>query len=190
MHWAGDQHQAPVLPELPALWIWFHGRRELQSVAHWDQWSSSLCTVSTSRCMLKNSIFRISFWLLFTIGWKLSLNGFQKIGPELSEIILCLCWNVCLFFFQKVSIILKAEHLNLASLIIPSSPRKLYPELCQGIVDVAISSVFTLNNGGDSSSASSSPYSSSPSSTFITNSTNCSSPKLRGPLHVGPFTRL
>lgn len=69
----------------------------------------------------------------------------------------------------------------------PLSRRKLYPELCQGIVDVAISSVFTLNSS-DSSSASSSPYSSSPSSTFTNNS--CSSPKLRGPLHVGPFTRL
>ncbi|KAM3606553.1 uncharacterized protein V6R79_018581 [Siganus canaliculatus] len=70
----------------------------------------------------------------------------------------------------------------------PACAQKLYPELCQGIVDVAISSVFTMNSGGDSSSASSSPYSSSPSSTFTTNS--CSSPKLRAPLHVGPFTRL
>ncbi|KAK2922142.1 hypothetical protein Q8A73_001627 [Channa argus] len=70
----------------------------------------------------------------------------------------------------------------------PACAQKLYPELCQGIVDVAISSVFTLNSSCDSSSASSSPYSSSPSSTFTTNS--CSSPKLRGPLHVGPFTRL
>nr|XP_046257919.1 tubulin--tyrosine ligase isoform X2 [Scatophagus argus]XP_046257921.1 tubulin--tyrosine ligase isoform X2 [Scatophagus argus] len=70
----------------------------------------------------------------------------------------------------------------------PACAQKLYPELCQGIVDVAISSVFTLNSGGDSSSASSSPYSSSPSSMFTTNS--CSSPKLRAPLHVGPFTRL
>lgn len=70
----------------------------------------------------------------------------------------------------------------------PACAQKLYSELCQGIVDVAISSVFTLNSGSDSSSASSSPYSSSPSSTFSTNS--CSSPKLRGPLNVGPFTRL
>lgn len=73
--------------------------------------------------------------------------------------------------------------------IITFPNRKLYPELCQGIVDVAISSVFTMNSSGDSSSASSSPYSSSPSSSsFTTNS--CSSPKLRAPLHVGPFTRL
>ncbi|KAK5853671.1 hypothetical protein PBY51_014804 [Eleginops maclovinus] len=75
----------------------------------------------------------------------------------------------------------------------PACAQKLYSELCQGIVDVAISSVFTLNSSGDSSSASSSPYSSSPyssspSSMFTTNS--CSSPKIRGPLHVGPFTRL
>ncbi|XP_034081222.1 tubulin--tyrosine ligase [Gymnodraco acuticeps] len=69
----------------------------------------------------------------------------------------------------------------------PACAQKLYSELCQGIVDVAISSVFTLNSG-DSSSASSSPYSSSPSSMFTTNS--CSSPKIRGPLHMGPFTRL
>lgn len=64
--------------------------------------------------------------------------------------------------------------------------RKLYPELCQGIVDVAISTVFTLNSSGDSSS----PYSSSPSSQFTTTSNAYSSPKLRGPLHMGPFTRL
>ncbi|TKS85313.1 Tubulin--tyrosine ligase [Collichthys lucidus] len=64
----------------------------------------------------------------------------------------------------------------------PACAQKLYPELCQGIVDVAVSSVFALNSSGDSSSASSSPYSSSPSSTFSTNS--CSSPKLRGPLNV------
>lgn len=48
MHRASDQHQAPVLPELPALWIWFHGGREPQSVAHWDQRSSCLCTVSAT----------------------------------------------------------------------------------------------------------------------------------------------
>lgn len=66
------------------------------------------------------------------------------------------------------------------------SCRKLYPELCQGIVDVAISTVFTLNSSGDSSS----PYSSSPSSQFTTANNAYSSPKLRGPLHVGPFTRL
>uniref|UniRef100_A0A3Q3WFF8 Tubulin--tyrosine ligase n=1 Tax=Mola mola TaxID=94237 RepID=A0A3Q3WFF8_MOLML len=70
----------------------------------------------------------------------------------------------------------------------PACAQKLYPELCQGIVDVAISSIFTLNNSGDASSVSSSPYSSSPSSAFTTNA--CSSPKLRAPLHVGPFTRL
>ena len=75
-----------------------------------------------------------------------------------------------------------------------SAYRKLYPELCQGIVDVAISSVFNLNSGADSasssgSSASSTPYSSSPSFSTITPG-SCSSPKLRGPLHVGPFTRL
>ncbi|XP_058507259.1 tubulin--tyrosine ligase [Solea solea] len=70
----------------------------------------------------------------------------------------------------------------------PACAQKLYSELCQGIVDVAISSVFALNNSSESSSASSSPYSCSPSSAFTTNS--CSSPKLRGPLHVGPFTRL
>lgn len=72
----------------------------------------------------------------------------------------------------------------------PPLSRKLYSELCQGIVDVAISSVFTLNSGSDSSSASSSPYSSSPSSMFTTSNSSCSSPKLRAPLHVGPFTRL
>ncbi|XP_053292493.1 tubulin--tyrosine ligase isoform X2 [Pleuronectes platessa] len=70
----------------------------------------------------------------------------------------------------------------------PACAQKLYSELCQGIVDVAISSVFTLNSSSDSPSASTSPYSSSPSSMFTTNS--CSSPKLRAPLHVGPFTRL
>nr|XP_020459465.1 tubulin--tyrosine ligase isoform X2 [Monopterus albus]XP_020459474.1 tubulin--tyrosine ligase isoform X2 [Monopterus albus] len=70
----------------------------------------------------------------------------------------------------------------------PACAQKLYPELCQGIVDVAISTVFTMNSSSDSSSAFSSPYSSSPSSTFTTSS--CSSPKLRAPLHVGPFTRL
>ncbi|KAG7279802.1 hypothetical protein CRUP_013712, partial [Coryphaenoides rupestris] len=72
----------------------------------------------------------------------------------------------------------------------PACAQKLYPELCQGIVDVAISTVFNLNStgGGDSgsssssSSSSSTPYSSSPS--FSTMSTgSCSSPKLRGPLH-------
>lgn len=47
MHRVRNQHQAPVLPELPAFWIWFHGGRELQSVAHWNQRRSSLCTVST-----------------------------------------------------------------------------------------------------------------------------------------------
>ncbi|XP_056465465.1 tubulin--tyrosine ligase [Gadus macrocephalus] len=90
----------------------------------------------------------------------------------------------------------------------PACAQKLYPELCQGIVDVAISSVFNLNSGSDSasssgsssgssssgssssgSSSSSTPYSSSPSFSTITPG-SCSSPKLRGPLHVGPFTRL
>ncbi|XP_056290819.1 tubulin--tyrosine ligase [Pseudoliparis swirei] len=73
----------------------------------------------------------------------------------------------------------------------PACAQKLYPELCQGIVDVAVSSVFTLS--GDSSSSSSSSYSSSPSSSSsfsTTTSSSCSSPKLRGPLNVGPFTRL
>lgn len=100
----------------------------------------------------------------------------------------------------------------------PACAEKLYPELCQGIVDVAISSVFSLSGGGDSGS--SSPYSSSPSSSFtacsspkissprtrdsssprtrdssspsfnLSTSPSCSSPKIRGPLHVGPFTRL
>uniref|UniRef100_A0A8C7QAL8 Tubulin--tyrosine ligase n=2 Tax=Oncorhynchus TaxID=8016 RepID=A0A8C7QAL8_ONCMY len=73
----------------------------------------------------------------------------------------------------------------------PACAQKLYPELCQGIVDVAISTVFTLNNDSEprSSSSSPAPYSSSPSFSALTSS-SCSSPKLRGPLHVGPFTRL
>lgn len=106
----------------------------------------------------------------------------------------------------------------------PACAQKLYPELCQGIVDVAISSVFSLSGGGDSGS--SSPFSSSPSSSSFTTSSSsspklrdcsspkacaspklrerdcpspsfnlstspaCASPKTRGPLHVGPFTRL
>lgn len=70
----------------------------------------------------------------------------------------------------------------------PACAQKLYSELCQGIVDVAVSSVFSLSGGGDSGS--SSPYSSSPSSTFNLSTNACSSPKIRGPLHVGPFTRL
>lgn len=70
----------------------------------------------------------------------------------------------------------------------PACAQKLYSELCQGIVDVAISTVFSLSSSGDSGS--SSPYSSSPSSTFNLSTNACSSPKIRGPLHVGPFTRL
>lgn len=74
----------------------------------------------------------------------------------------------------------------------PACAQKLYGELCQGIVDVAISSVFSLS--GDSAfSTSSSPSptfntSSSPSSTFSTPS--CSSPRQRAPLNIGPFIRL
>lgn len=134
VHRGGHQHQAPVLPELPAVWLWLHGRPKLQSVAHRDQRRSSLRSVS-------NALHKSQFYLCF----RSYFNGFP-----------------------------------------PPWFRKLYPELCQGIIDVAISSVFTLNS--DSSSVSSSPYSSSPSSLFTSNS--CSSPKLRGPLHVGPFTRL
>lgn len=47
MYRGDNQHQAPLLPELPALWVRLHGGRELQSVAHRDQRSSSLRTVSS-----------------------------------------------------------------------------------------------------------------------------------------------
>ncbi|XP_018593529.2 tubulin--tyrosine ligase isoform X2 [Scleropages formosus] len=57
----------------------------------------------------------------------------------------------------------------------PACAQKLYPELCQGIVDVAISSVFTLSNGESSASSSSSL---------------CSSPKLKPPCNYGPFIKL
>uniref|UniRef100_A0A8C2XC73 Tubulin--tyrosine ligase n=1 Tax=Cyclopterus lumpus TaxID=8103 RepID=A0A8C2XC73_CYCLU len=70
----------------------------------------------------------------------------------------------------------------------PACAQKLYPELCQGIVDVAVSSVFTLNSAGDS-----------PSRFLITlfffpvlhlhlHTSSCSSPKLRGPLPRGPLS--
>ncbi|XP_060728366.1 tubulin--tyrosine ligase [Tachysurus vachellii] len=65
----------------------------------------------------------------------------------------------------------------------PACAQKLYPELCQGIVDVAISTVFSLN--ADALSASP-PFSTSPS----LSSTSCSSPKLRAPQHFGPFIKL
>ncbi|TSK22826.1 Tubulin--tyrosine ligase [Bagarius yarrelli] len=65
----------------------------------------------------------------------------------------------------------------------PACAQKLYPELCQGIVDVAISTVFSLNADALSSSP---PFSTSPSLT----STSCSSPKLRAPQHFGPFIKL
>ncbi|XP_062851226.1 tubulin--tyrosine ligase isoform X2 [Trichomycterus rosablanca] len=65
----------------------------------------------------------------------------------------------------------------------PACAQKLYPELCQGIVDVAISTVFSLNADTLSSSP---PFSTSPSL-----STNvCSSPKIRAPQHFGPFIKL
>lgn len=47
MYRGDNQHQAPLLPELPALWVRLHGGRELQSVAHRDQRSSGLRTVSS-----------------------------------------------------------------------------------------------------------------------------------------------
>lgn len=47
MYRGDNQHQAPLLPELPALWVRLHGGREFQSVAHRDQRSSSLRTVSS-----------------------------------------------------------------------------------------------------------------------------------------------
>lgn len=104
----------------------------------------------------------------------------------LSQCLVCFCYyywlgnGIVFCYFKSVKIVTAVFFFH--------PIRKLYPELCQGIVDVAISSVFTLNTGGDVSSASSSYFSSSPSSTFTTNS--CSSPKLRAPLHVGPFTKL
>ncbi|KAG5831417.1 hypothetical protein ANANG_G00303510 [Anguilla anguilla] len=55
----------------------------------------------------------------------------------------------------------------------PACAQKLYPELCQGIVDVAISSVYTLNESTPSSASSS-----------------CSSPKPRPAYHQGPFIKL
>ncbi|KAF4090287.1 hypothetical protein AMELA_G00050180 [Ameiurus melas] len=64
----------------------------------------------------------------------------------------------------------------------PACAQKLYSELCQGIVDVAISTVFSLN----ADALSSPPFSTSPS----LSSSSCSSPKLRAPQHFGPFIKL
>ncbi|MCI4376490.1 hypothetical protein PGIGA_G00189000 [Pangasianodon gigas] len=66
----------------------------------------------------------------------------------------------------------------------PACAQKLYTELCQGIVDVAISTVFSLNADAMSSSP---PFSTSPS---LLSSSSCSSPKLRAPQHFGPFIKL
>ena len=132
--------------------------------------------------------------------WLIEINGAPACAQSVSFLVKCtfVCKSIRFWLHQSVMAWFISRNVNIKfssslylfwelKLLLPSS-RKLYPELCQGIVDVAISSVFTLNSGSDSSSASSSPYSSSPSSLFTTNS--CSSPKLRAPLHVGPFTRL
>lgn len=66
MYRADNQHQAPVLPELPTIWIWFHGGRELQSLAHWDQWSSSLCTVSNIQLIVL--VKNVYFWASFLVS--------------------------------------------------------------------------------------------------------------------------
>lgn len=58
LYWAGDQHQTVVLPEFPALWLWFHVGWKLQSVADWDQWRASLCPVS--------NIHVLCFFLVFS----------------------------------------------------------------------------------------------------------------------------
>ncbi|KAJ8418032.1 hypothetical protein AAFF_G00137410 [Aldrovandia affinis] len=55
----------------------------------------------------------------------------------------------------------------------PACAQKLYPELCQGIVDVAISSVFSLTDSSLSSASSA-----------------CSSPKPRPAYQQGPFIKL
>uniref|UniRef100_A0A8C2DWF3 Tubulin--tyrosine ligase n=1 Tax=Cyprinus carpio TaxID=7962 RepID=A0A8C2DWF3_CYPCA len=65
----------------------------------------------------------------------------------------------------------------------PACAQRLYPELCQGIVDVAISTVFSLSADALSSSP---PFSTSPS----LSSNSCSSPKIRAPHHFGPFLKL
>ncbi|XP_026134746.1 tubulin--tyrosine ligase-like isoform X2 [Carassius auratus] len=65
----------------------------------------------------------------------------------------------------------------------PACAQKLYPELCQGIVDVAISTVFSLSADAILSSP---PFSTSPS----LSSNSCSSPKIRAPHHFGPFIKL
>lgn len=133
--------------------------------------------LSTCPTRASSSLDLISWWTRASKFGSLRSTELQPVhsqSPSASR----WCWES---FFLSIAVIFYI------SASFPSF-RKLYSELCQGIVDVAISSVFTLNSSSDSSSASSSPYSSSPSSTFTTNS--CSSPKLRGPLHVGPFTRL
>ncbi|XP_048864695.1 tubulin--tyrosine ligase isoform X1 [Brienomyrus brachyistius] len=65
----------------------------------------------------------------------------------------------------------------------PACAQKLYSELCHGIVDMAISSVFTLNSSDSSAS-------SSTSSSLSSSSSSCSSPKSRPPSHHGPFIKL
>uniref|UniRef100_A0A9J8ANN9 Tubulin--tyrosine ligase n=1 Tax=Cyprinus carpio carpio TaxID=630221 RepID=A0A9J8ANN9_CYPCA len=65
----------------------------------------------------------------------------------------------------------------------PACAQRLYPELCQGIVDVAISTVFSLSADTILSSP---PFSTSPS----LSSNSCSSPKIRAPHHFGPFLKL
>lgn len=57
-----NQHQTPVLPELPALRLWLHGGWQLQSLAHRDKRSSSLCTVS----IMHRNITSFSFSLFST----------------------------------------------------------------------------------------------------------------------------
>ena len=48
MRGAFHHHQAPVLPELPAVWLRLHGGHQLQGVADRDQRSTGLRTVSTA----------------------------------------------------------------------------------------------------------------------------------------------
>lgn len=66
----------------------------------------------------------------------------------------------------------------------PACAQKLYPELCQGIVDVAITSVFSLTVDPLSASP---PFSTSPS---LSSNNCCASPKLRAPHQNGPFVKL
>lgn len=60
MYRGDNQHQAPLLPELPALWVRLHGGRELQSVAHRDQRSSSLRTVSSLHSVILFFFFSVT----------------------------------------------------------------------------------------------------------------------------------